>query len=104
MHHRGDTVYDTRAIAESGGQRDLLSHRSRKHANNLIAGEHFVTINIRHNHKLACRGHRHSLADKLVEYCGKVFADVGDFSYNPDHDSFNDGIFTVDTKTVGGMQ
>ena len=44
------------------------------------------------------------LADKLVEYCGKVFADVGDFSYNPDHDSFNDGIFTVDTKTVGGMQ
>lgn len=44
------------------------------------------------------------LADKLVEYCGKVFADVGDFTYNPDHDSFNDGIFTVDTKTVGGMQ
>lgn len=44
------------------------------------------------------------LADKLVEYCGKVFADVGDFSYNPDHDSFGDGGFTVDTKTVGGMQ
>lgn len=44
------------------------------------------------------------LADKLVAYCGKVFADVGDFAYNPDHDSFNDGIFTVDTKTVGGMQ
>ena len=44
------------------------------------------------------------LADKLVAYCGKVFADVGDFSYNPDHDSFSDGIFTVDTKTVGGMQ
>ena len=44
------------------------------------------------------------LADKLVAYCGKVFADVGDFAYNPDHDSFNEGIFTVDTKTVGGMQ
>ena len=44
------------------------------------------------------------LADKLVAYCGKVFADVGDFAYNPDHDSFSDGIFTVDTKTVGGMQ
>jgi hypothetical protein len=44
------------------------------------------------------------LADKLVEYCGKVFADVGDFAYNPDHDSFGDGSFTVDTKTVGGMQ
>jgi hypothetical protein len=44
------------------------------------------------------------LADKLVEYCGKVFADVGDFLYNSDHDSFSDGSFTVDTKTVGGMQ
>lgn len=44
------------------------------------------------------------LADKLVAYCGKVFANVGDFAYNPDHDSFSDGIFTVDTKTVGGMQ
>jgi hypothetical protein len=44
------------------------------------------------------------LANKLVEYCGKVFADVGDFAYNPDHDSFGDGSFTVDTKTVGGMQ
>lgn len=44
------------------------------------------------------------LADKLVAYCGKVFADVGDFAYNPDHDSFNEGVFTVDTKTVGGMQ
>ena len=44
------------------------------------------------------------LADKLVSYCGKVFADVGDFAYDPDHDSFSDGSFTVDTKTVGGMQ
>lgn len=44
------------------------------------------------------------LADKLVAYCGKVFADVGDFAYNPDHDSFSDGTFTINTKTVGGMQ
>ena len=44
------------------------------------------------------------LANKLVEYCGKMFADVGDFSYNADHDSFGDGSFTINTKTVGGIQ
>jgi hypothetical protein len=44
------------------------------------------------------------LATKLVEYCGKMFSDVGDFSYNSDHDSFGDGSFTINTKTVGGMQ
>lgn len=44
------------------------------------------------------------LAYKLVEYCGKLFSDVGEFAYNPDHDSFDDGSFTVDTKTIGGMQ
>jgi hypothetical protein len=44
------------------------------------------------------------LANKLVEYCGKMFADVGDFSYNSDHDSFGDGSFTINTKTVGGLQ
>lgn len=44
------------------------------------------------------------LANKLVEYCGKMFGDVGDFFYNADHDSFGDGNFTIDTKTVGGIQ
>ena len=44
------------------------------------------------------------LADKLVEYCGKMFGDVGDFFYNADHDSFCDGNFTIDTKTIGGIQ
>jgi DNA-directed RNA polymerase subunit L len=44
------------------------------------------------------------LANKLVEYCGKMFADVGDFLYNADHDSFGDGSFTINTKTVGGIQ
>jgi hypothetical protein len=44
------------------------------------------------------------LANKLVEYCGKMFANVGDFSYNADHDSFGDGSFTINTKTVGGVQ
>ena len=44
------------------------------------------------------------LANKLVEYCGKMFADVGDFSYNSEHDSFSDGSFTINTKTMGGIQ
>ena len=44
------------------------------------------------------------LANKLVEYCGKMFADVGDFSYNADHHSFGDGNFTINTKTIGGIQ
>jgi hypothetical protein len=44
------------------------------------------------------------LAYELVEYCGKYFADVGDFEYNPDHDSFGDGGFTINTRTMGGMQ
>lgn len=44
------------------------------------------------------------LADKLVEYCGKMFGNLGDFSYNPDHDSFGDGSFTINTKTMGGIQ
>ena len=44
------------------------------------------------------------LANKLVEYCGKMFGDVGDFFYNADHDSFSDGGFTINTKTVGGIQ
>jgi hypothetical protein len=44
------------------------------------------------------------LADKLVEYCGKMFGNLGDFSYNPDHDSFGDGSFTINTKTMGGVQ
>jgi hypothetical protein len=44
------------------------------------------------------------LANKLVEYCGKMFADVGDFFYNADHDSFGDGSFTINTKTTGGIQ
>ena len=45
-----------------------------------------------------------ALANKLVEYCGKMFADVGDFSYNANHDSFGDGSFTINTKTIGGVQ
>lgn len=45
-----------------------------------------------------------ALANKLVEYCGKMFADVGDISYNANHDSFGDGSFTINTKTVGGIQ
>lgn len=44
------------------------------------------------------------LANKLVEYCGKMFGNVDDFSYNADHDSFGDGNFTIDTKTIGGLQ
>ena len=44
------------------------------------------------------------LAFKLVEYCGKMFGELGDFNYNSDHDSFGDGSFTIDTKTVGGVQ
>jgi len=44
------------------------------------------------------------LANKLVEYCGKMFADVGDISYNSDHNSFDDGSFTINTKTIGGIQ
>jgi hypothetical protein len=44
------------------------------------------------------------LANKLVEYCGKMFGDVGDFFYNADHDSFGDGSFSINTKTVGGVQ
>jgi len=44
------------------------------------------------------------LANKLVEYCGKMFADVGDFFYNADHDSFGEGGFTINTKTIGGVQ
>ena len=44
------------------------------------------------------------LANQLVEYCGKMFADVGEFHYNSDHDSFAEFGFTVNTKTVGGMQ
>ena len=45
-----------------------------------------------------------ALANKLVEYCGKMFADVGDISYNANHDSFGDGGFTINTKTIGGIQ
>jgi hypothetical protein len=45
-----------------------------------------------------------ALANKLVEYCGKMFADVGDISYNANHDSFGDGSFTINTKTIGGIQ
>lgn len=45
-----------------------------------------------------------ALANKLVEYCGKMFGDVGDILYNADHDSFGDGSFTINTKTVGGIQ
>jgi hypothetical protein len=33
-----------------------------------------------------------------------MFGDVGDFFYNADHDSFGDNSFTIDTKTVGGIQ
>jgi hypothetical protein len=33
-----------------------------------------------------------------------MFGDVGDFFYNADHDSFGDGNFTIDTKTIGGIQ
>lgn len=44
------------------------------------------------------------LANQLVEYCSKMFADVGEFTYNADHDSFGDGGFTINTKTVGGIQ
>jgi hypothetical protein len=45
-----------------------------------------------------------ALANKLVEYCGKMFGDVGDFFYNADHDSFGDGSFSINTKTIGGIQ
>lgn len=44
------------------------------------------------------------LAVKIVEYCGKMFSDLGDFNYNSNHDSFGEGGFTIDTKTVGGVQ
>jgi hypothetical protein len=33
-----------------------------------------------------------------------MFADVGDISYNANHDSFGDGGFTINTKTIGGIQ
>ena len=57
------------------------------------------------NNRLICLGLvTEKLADKLVEYCGKMFGDVGDFFYNADHDSFGDGNFTIDTKTIGGIQ
>jgi hypothetical protein len=45
-----------------------------------------------------------ALANKLVEYCGKMFGDIGDISYNANHDSFGDGSFTINTKTIGGIQ
>jgi hypothetical protein len=44
------------------------------------------------------------LANKLVEYCGKMFGVVGEFFYNADHDSFGDGSFSINTKTIGGIQ
>jgi len=45
-----------------------------------------------------------ALANKIVEYCGKMFGDIGDISYNANHDSFGDGSFTINTKTIGGIQ
>ena len=71
---------------------------SRDDADNLIGMAMILASVIPHMEQDA------ALADKLVEYCGKCFADVGDFAYNPDHDSFGDGSFTIDTKTIGGMQ
>lgn len=71
---------------------------SRDDTDNLIGMAMILAATIQHMEE------DEKLADKLVAYCGKVFADVGDFAYDPDHDSFSDGSFTVDTKTVGGMQ
>jgi ribosome-binding protein aMBF1 (putative translation factor) len=44
------------------------------------------------------------LADKIDKFCGEVFKDEGEFSYNPKHDSFDEGILTINTITVGGTQ
>lgn len=44
------------------------------------------------------------LADKIAKFCGEVFKDEGEFSYNPKHDSFDEGILTINTITVGGTQ
>ena len=71
---------------------------SRDDTDNLIGMAMILAATIQHMEE------DEKLADKLVAYCGKVFADVGDFAYDSDHDSFSDGSFTVDTKTVGGMQ
>jgi hypothetical protein len=66
--------------------------------NNLIGMATILAATIQHMEE------DEELANKLVEYCGKMFADVGDFFYNADHDSFSDGGFTINTKTVGGLQ
>lgn len=66
--------------------------------NNLIGMAAILAATIQHMEE------DEELANKLVEYCGKMFADVGDFFYNANHDSFNDGGFTINTKTIGGIQ
>ena len=66
--------------------------------NNLIGMATILAATIQHMEE------DEELANKLVEYCGKMFADVGDFFYNADHDSFSDGGFTINTKTIGGVQ
>ena len=66
--------------------------------NNLIGMATILAATIQHMEE------DEALANKLVEYCGKMFGDVGDFFYNADHDSFGDNSFTIDTKTIGGIQ
>jgi hypothetical protein len=66
--------------------------------NNLIGMATILAATIQHMEE------DEELANKLVEYCGKMFGDIGDISYNANHDSFGDGSFTINTKTVGGVQ
>jgi len=66
--------------------------------NNLIGMATILAATIQHMEE------DEALANKLVEYCGKMFGDIGDISYNANHDSFGDGSFTINTKTIGGIQ
>jgi hypothetical protein len=43
------------------------------------------------------------IAKQVMEYCSEFYGDVGEFEYDPNHDSFGDSlILTEHTKTVGG--
>jgi hypothetical protein len=41
----------------------------------------------------------------VTDHCHKFYGDLGEFEYNPEHDSFNDKFtLSADTKTHGGIQ
>ncbi len=43
------------------------------------------------------------IAKQVMEYCSEFYGDVGEFEYDPNHDSFGDSlVLTEATKTVGG--